>query len=205
MTNFFSKIFKNSDASSLSIVNAWAAFESWLSQHWPDGLKDLGPPATDEEIRILETTLGVSLPRDFVEFLRIHNGQKGSAGGLFDNSEFLSTTAIIEQWKVWKDLLDSGDFDGYKSEPEAGVRDDWWNSKWIPFTHNGSGDHYCLDLAPSTGGQEGQVITMWHDMGTRALEARSFKHWFAKYVDAVKAGKYVYSEDFGGLVDSDAA
>lgn len=56
------------------------AFELWLSQHWPDGLKDLGPPATDEEIRNLETTLGVSLPRDFVEFLRIHNGQKGSAG-----------------------------------------------------------------------------------------------------------------------------
>lgn len=205
MANFFSKIFKKSDATSLSIADAWAAFESWLSQHWPDGLKDLCPPATDEEIRNLETRLGVSLPSDFLEFLKIHNGQKGSAGGLFDNSEFLSTTAIIEQWKVWKDLLDSGDFNGYKSEPEAGVRDDWWNSKWIPFTHNGSGDHYCLDLAPSAVGQEGQIITMWHDMGTRAVEASSFKLWFAMYVDAVKAGKYVYSEDFGGLVDADFA
>jgi len=205
MANFFSKFFKGSPTTSSSIADTWTAFELWLNEYWPDGLKDLCPPATDDEIVNLETMLGVNLPYDFVVFLRIHNGQKGSAGGLFDNSEFLSTAAIIEQWKVWKDLLDSDDFEGYKSEPDAGVRDDWWNAKWIPFTHNGSGDHYCLDLAPGTDGQEGQVITMWHDMGTRAVKACSFTHWFAEYVDAVIAGKYVYSEDFGGLVDADFA
>ncbi|WP_207393349.1 SMI1/KNR4 family protein [Duganella aceris] len=205
MANFFSKFLKSSTTTASSISDTWLAFELWLRVHWPDGLKDLCPPATDDEIRSLETMLGAKLPHDYVEFLKVHNGQQGCAGGLFDNSEFLSTTEIIEQWKVWKDLLDSGDFEGYKSEPEAGVRDDWWNPKWIPFIHNGSGDHHCLDLAPGIDGQEGQVITMWHDMGTRAVEANSFKLWFAKYVDAVIAGKYVYSEDFGGLVDADFA
>lgn len=205
MANFFSKFFKSRPATSSSIADTWAAFEVWLGEHWPDGLKDLCPPATDDELRNLEAMLGASLPPDFVEFLKIHNGQKGSAGGLFDNSEFLSTTAIIEQWVVWKDLLESGEFEGIKSEPDAGVRDDWWNAKWIPFTHNGGGDHYCLDLAPSPAGKEGQVITMWHDMGTRGVEASTFKAWFTQYVDAVIAGKYIYSEDFGGLIDVDYA
>ena len=35
--------------------------------------------------------------------------------------------------------------------------------------------------------------------------ATGFKNWFAEYVDAIKAGKYVYSVDFGGLVDADFA
>ncbi|UUZ53684.1 SMI1/KNR4 family protein [Massilia sp. H-1] len=147
----------------------------------------------------------MSLPNNYVDFLKIHNGQRGSAGGLFDNSEFLSTTAILDQWKVWKELLDSGDFDGIKSEPDRGIRDDWWNSKWIPVTHNGGGDHYCLDLEPGPGGAEGQIITMWHDMAIRAIEARSFSDWFKKYVDAVLVSKYVYSEDFGGLIATDFA
>ena len=195
----------SSTGTSSSIAATWTAFESWLGEYWPDGLEDLSPPATDEEIINVEMALGARLPPDFVESLKIHNGQRGSAGGLFDNSELLSSAAIIDQWMVWKELLDAGDFAGIKSDPDAGVRDDWWNAKWIPFTHNGGGDHYCLDLAPGTNGQEGQVITMWHDMGTRVVAGTSFRHWFVKYVDAVVAGKYVYSEDFGGLINADFA
>lgn len=183
----------------------WKQFENWLSAHWPEGLAALNPPATDEEIGSLEEALGVKLPADFISCLKIHNGQSESAGGLFDNSEFLSTSAILDQWKVWKDLLDSGDFDGIESEPEEGIRSDWWNARWIPFTHNGGGDHYCIDLAPDAGGEVGQIITMWHDMGERELQEGSFDAWFRKYVSAVLAGEYTYSEDFGGLVHKDNA
>src|SRR6476660_10167222 len=134
----------------------WEKFESWLSTNWSDGLKDLNPPATEKEIAELESALGVSLPCDYVACLKVHNGQGNSAGGLFDNSEFLSTSAILDQWKVWKELLDSGEFNDYKSEPQEGIKDDWWNARWIPFTHNGGGDHYCIDLDPSARGSMGQ-------------------------------------------------
>lgn len=183
----------------------WQKFEAWLRVNWPDGLNDLNPPATDKEILALESLLCVSLPSDFVAFLKVHNGQKNMAGGLFDNSEFLSTSAIADQWRVWKELLNSGEFDTYKSTPQPGIKDAWWNAKWIPFTHNGGGDHYCIDLDPSVGGSPGQVITMWHDMDERANLAVSFAAWFDKYVDDVLAGKYVYSEDFGGLMNADYA
>jgi cell wall assembly regulator SMI1 len=179
----------------------WKKFEAWLETNWPDGLKDLNPPATAEEISALETALGVSLPADYVACLKTHNGQANTVGGLFDNTDFLSTSAIFDQWKVWKELLDSGTFDGNNSEPEPGIKDDWWNAKWIPFTYNGCGDHHCLDLAPAQGGRVGQVITMWHDMGERTLLADSFSSWFDAYVRDVIAGKYVYSDHFGGLTN----
>lgn len=186
-----------------SIAALWREFEAWLAVHWPEGYADLNPGATDEQLRALEATLGVTLPADIAECLRIHNGQKGMAGGLFDNSEFLSTEAIADQWNIWRELLESGEFNGLKSELSPGVRDDWWNRHWIPFTHNGGGDHYCLDLQPALGGTLGQVITMWHDMGERRIVAAGLHAWLAGYLANVRAGKIAYSEDFGGLVNND--
>ena len=186
-----------------SIPVLWQEFESWLAVHWPEGLADLNPGATDDQLRALEAKLGVALPAPFAACLKIHNGQQGGAGGLFDNSEFLSTDAIADQWEIWRDLYESGDFDGIASDPAPGVRNDWWNPKWIPITRNGGGDHYCLDLQPAAGGKAGQVITMWHDMDERRIVAPGFDAWFAAYVAAALGGKIAYSEDFGGLVNKD--
>lgn len=183
----------------------WKQFEDWLSIHWPDGLAALNPPATGEEIVSLERAIGARLPQDLVDCLKVHNGQSEMAGGLFDNAEFLSTDGMLRQWEIWKGLLDSGTFDGIESEPQDGIRRDWWNVLWIPFTHNGGGDHLCIDLAPGEGGQVGQVITMWHDMGERALQGASFEAWFRHYVSDVMAGRYSYSDDFGGLIHEDDA
>ena len=178
----------------------WAQFEGWLQEHWPEGLADLNPPATDAEIQALEGGLGVALPADFVACLQLHNGQANGVGGLFNGTDFLSSHAVLGEWKIWKELLDGGHFADIKSEPPAGVRDDWWNPRWIPFTYNGCGDHDCIDLDPAAGGQSGQVISMWHDMAERDIQAPSFQAWFADYVQAVLAGEYVYSADYGGLV-----
>jgi cell wall assembly regulator SMI1 len=187
------------------MIELWKQFEDWLSVHWPDGLAALNPSATNEEIYALEEALGTKLPPAFIDCLKVHNGQSDCAGGLLDNSEFLSTGAILDQWRIWKDLLDSGDFDGIESEPQAGIRSDWWHARWIPFTHNEGGDHYCVDLAPDVGGHAGQIVTMWHDMGERRIQAESFDVWFKEYVSAVVSGEYIYSEDFGGFVHKDYA
>lgn len=182
---------------------AWERFENWLKENWVKGFEDLNPPATDQEILALQETIGVQLPAEFVACLKVHNGQRNMAGGLFDNSNFLSTQAVIDDWQCWKDLLDSGVFKN-PSEPEAGVKDDWWNPKWIPFANNNS-DQYCIDLDPTDAGRLGQVITMWHDTSEREILAESFGSWFEQYVSAVLSGRYKYSEDFGGLIDADYA
>ena len=183
----------------------WDMFESWLAANWNEGLQHLNPPATDDEISELEKVLNVKLPDDYKACLKIHNGQDENVGGIFDNSEFLSTQAVIAQHSIWKQLEESGQFDEFKSNPELGIKNTWWNNHWIPFTHNGGGDHYCIDLDPTAEGKQGQIITMWHDMAERELVDTNFSVWFSNYVNDVLAGQYVYSEDFGGLIHIDYA
>ena len=67
----------------------WNQFENWLSTNWPDGLAALNPPATDHEIASLESALGVKLPQDFIECLKVHNGQSEMFGGVFDGQRVL--------------------------------------------------------------------------------------------------------------------
>lgn len=183
----------------------WTRFEAWLAENWPEGLADLNPPATDAQIDSLEKAIGAKLPDDYIACLKIHNGQDTMMAGVFGGSEFLSTEFVLDEWAVWKELIESGTFEGNQGVPDSGIKDNWWNPRWIPFTHNGGGDHFCLDLDPAKGGSPGQVITMWHDSGERAFIATNFTAWFTQYVDKVVAGKYVYSEDYGGLIDSEDA
>ena len=164
---------------------AWGKLESHLKTNNPELLEDLSPPATDAEIHELEYKLGVALPTDFVDCLKIHNGQKGASEWLFSGSEFLSSQRIMEEWTIWKNFLDNGDFDGNEIKPAIGIKPVWWGPKWIPFTYNGWGDHLCLDLDPASQGRTGQVITLWHDDGARNKKADSFAKWFTDFVFSV--------------------
>ena len=161
----------------------WERLEAWLKTNNSALLADLNPPASDADLQALEQQLAVKLPEDFVECLKVHNGQSGRADWLFSGSEFLSSQRILDEWAIWKDLLDGGDFDGAEAEPGAGIQPVWWSPKWIPFTYNGAGDHLCLDLDPASGGRAGQVIALWHDDGARKKTADSFAQWFAEFVD----------------------
>lgn len=184
----------------------WGRFEMWLAENWPQGLEELNPPASDEQIAALEQALGLKLPADYLACLKIHNGQRTNfGGGLFEGSEFLSSDQILDQWKIWKELLDDGDFEVAESEPASGIGNDWWNAGWIPFTHDGGGNHLCIDLAPTVTGHTGQVISMWHDSAERELLAPSFNAWFEAYVNAVCAGEYVYSDEYDGIVTREDA
>jgi cell wall assembly regulator SMI1 len=194
-----------SDAAVASVQDTWSRFEHWLRANWPKGLARLKSPATDDQVAALEAALGVRLPADYVASLKCHDGQVAGSQWLFPHGELLSTSEVLGQWTVWRELLDDGEFEDGGSDPQAGIRGDWWNPQWIPFTHNGGGDHLCLDLDPAAGGCVGQVITMWHDMAEREREGDGFAPWFARYVDDVLAGKVVYSEKSGGMVAIDPA
>ena len=178
-------------------------FKQWLKLNYEEGFEDLNPPATDEEIQSLKIALDFDLPKDLIDILKIHNGQKGDAGYLFDGQEFLSSNRIISEWKVWKDLLDNGSFNGSYSEPQEGIKNDWWNKKWIPYTHNGSGDHYCIDMDPSENGTSGQIITMWHDDDQRDLLSSSLSEWFKSYVEGLYSGQYIYTDEYESIMNKE--
>lgn len=177
-------------------------FKQWLSLNYSDGLIDLNPPATDYEIEELTKILGVELPNDFLDVLRIHNGQKGESAWLFDSQEFLSTHRIIEEFNTWKNLLDT-QLQGKSSTPDEGVKNDWWNTNWIPFTSDGCADHYCLDLSPTDAGIKGQIITLWYESSEREVVAPSFSLWFEEYVNQLYSGELLYSEEYNSIVYKD--
>lgn len=173
------------------MATLWQRVEAVLKSKHPERYEALGTGATDPELGKLERTLGVVLPEDFKASLRLHNG---SGNDLLRGWELLSTARIAEEWKVWKDLYDEGDFEDAESDPDKGVHKHWWHPLWIPVTSNWSGDHQCLDLDPAPGGKRGQVINMWHDNAPRELQGGSFEEWFGRFVTDLEAGR-AYPDD----------
>jgi len=155
----------------------WAAFEAYLRDHAPALLADLNPPASEKTLHSLQQQLGAALPEDFLDFLRGHDGQKGLADPLFGDYEFLSSDRILDAWEFWRKQSEGSDFSHEDAAPSTGVQANWWNTKWIPFAANGSGDYLCLDLAPTEGGSVGQIIGVWHDDGARKVKGKSFSAW----------------------------
>jgi cell wall assembly regulator SMI1 len=164
-----------------------------LDPSLPGELNDEG--ITDEMITSLEQKIDHTLPLDFLEFYRLMNGEK-NGGYVFDYEELLTFDRILDEWTVWKDLAEGEEFADDTSDPEAGIRNDWYNVNWIPFTYNGSGDHLCLDLDPAPGGKYGQVIRMWHDDAVRTLEYASFTEWLTAYIEDLKAGEFVFEDGY---------
>lgn len=183
----------------------WVQIESWMGANAPDALDLLQPGASDAQITELEDVLSIQLPEDVKSSYRIHNGQSGY-GWLINGREFLSLERIQDEWQVWKELLDSGTFQTEEgqdqgSEPEPGICNVWWSSKWIPLTYDGSGNHDCLDLSPAEGGTVGQIITMWHDDADRRIVAPSFRAWLTQYAEGLASGRFIFSEAYNAIVN----
>ncbi|MEH2106583.1 SMI1/KNR4 family protein [Nostoc sp.] len=184
----------------------WTRIEFWLKANTPQVLDTLNPGASESQIKAVEDALLIQFPDDVKSSYRIHNGQSGYNYGLINGREFLSLERIQDEWQVWKELLDAGNFDGCESQPEPGIGicTDWWSPLWIPLTYDGAGNHDCLDLAPAKGGKVGQIIQMWHDDGERYLVASSFQNWLEEYATGLESGQYVvFSNKDGGIVKAD--
>lgn len=180
----------------------WNRLEAWLEANAQEVLHGLNPPATREQIATAEAELGISFPPDVVETFLIHNGQVFNSPWLLDGWEFMSLERVVDEWGVWKGLLDGGDFDGegISSNSDGHTVTDWWHPRWIPLTYDGAGDHHCLDLAPGPLGKVGQIIQMWHDDDSRPLIAPSYREWLSRLVSDFEAGHYAMSAEYGGIV-----
>jgi cell wall assembly regulator SMI1 len=182
----------------------WTRIEAWLRAQVPSGADVLSPVAAEEEIAATERFLGVSFPEDVRASFRLHDGQAGGPWPVW-GCELLSLGRIREEWTAWKELLDRGMFENSRSCSDGRVVEDWWHAGWVPLTHDGSGNHYCLDLNPGPTGRAGQIIQMWHDDPGRPVVAPSYRAWLAAFADALEAGEYVYSKQYVGLVPREDA
>jgi cell wall assembly regulator SMI1 len=176
----------------------WDRIEAWLRANAPTVFELLRPGAYAEAIAETERALGVTFPDDVRASYRIHDGAEST--GFIEGWELLSLERIRDEWVAWKDLLDRGTFAEARSQSDGRTLTDWWNPAWIPLTYSGSGDHHSLDLSPGLKGKRGQIIIMYHDDDSRPVVSGSFADWLSAYADDLESGRYVYSEDYGGLV-----
>ncbi len=177
----------------------WSRIEAWLDVHVPGGAGILAPGASDAEIAATEQFLGVTFPEAVRASFQRHNGQ-ASGPWLLEGWELLSLGRIREEWRCWKDLLERGAFRDFRSATDGRTVEDWWHPAWIPLTYDGAGDHHCLDLHPGPQGYVGQIIMMWHDDDARGVAAPDYPSWLAMFAAALEAGRFVYSDQYVGLV-----
>lgn len=177
-------------------------FEDWLDKHANHLLDDLNEGvASEEAFGPIERMMGLDLPADFKEFYRLHDGQfSESEDRLFGVEELYSVERMLEEQSKLKKRFYDGEFDDLDSEPEAGIRSEWFNPFWLPVTGDGKGNYYCIDFAPTKDGQIGQVIRVQMGDPKRKIAASSFREWLEAYIEALERGAYVYSEKWGGMV-----
>lgn len=180
------------------IKATWDRIHTWLAKNAPVVRASLRPPATRQQIQDAEKALGVRFPDEVRQCYLIHDGQdpdhRGYPPAFLHGWEWLRLERIVDEYNVWKDLVEGGDFEDAASEPDIGVSEQWYDLGWIPLTYSGAGDHHCLDLAPGPGGQVGQIIEMWHDMAARPIVAASFDAWLKEFADELEAGAYHVTE-----------
>lgn len=174
----------------------WKRIESWLKQNAPDHLSDLQPGATDPDIKKAEQALSCELPGDVKESYRTHDGMRGGMGPLVAGWSLLSLAMIVKEWKGLKKVSDAGTFEGMNGSPDAKIKADWWNPRWIPVASNSSGDFLCVDLDPQRGGKSGQVISFLHADPARKLVAKDFKSWLTEFAADLEAGKYKVEDEW---------
>jgi cell wall assembly regulator SMI1/predicted DNA-binding WGR domain protein len=156
----------------------------------------LAKGASAKEIKAAEKALGLTLPEEVVAFYRRHDGSEDEPA--VEGRELLSLSRIVDEWKIWKDLLDQGTFEANDhGRPDPGVQKRWWIPEWVPVTYDGAGNHHVLDLAPAAGGTHGQILSFWHDDDERTVVAKSFLSWLE--------GAAWADDQTGGRVDANEA
>lgn len=168
-----------------------ARLDAWYDAHlWRDRYV-FNPPATDDELNAFENMIGLRLPRSYRQLYRWHDGENDDRWGHFYGLPLLPLHQAEFQWKAWNDVL--ADFGGNRYEirggawPDGAVDPSYINPRWIPLTHDGSGNHIGMDFDPWPRGRVGQIILFGRDEEVKVVLAESlgkFLEWVASLLES---------------------
>jgi len=191
-----------------NIIESWSRISKWLEANASDVAKRLPGPAEEHDIEAVEEKIGLAFPEDLKASYLVQNGVEYGEDELnivvgpydeYNDMAFclLPIEQIADEWQVWKDLNDVGEFEGETGEPDNEIVDDWWSNGWIPIAGDGGGDFICIDMNPANGGTVGQVIYAPHDAPERSLLASSWSEYLQNLADEMERGNLEYDEDNG--------
>lgn len=174
-----------------TIADSWKLIAAALRVRPTSASAVLPAGASLDAVRRVETEVGVALPEDMRESYVLHNGSNGlwicEQGFLMPlmatGEGLLGSYGVLDLWRAMSEVGE--EMSRERSSPSGPIRDDYWNRLWIPVTENECGDFVCVDLAPRTGGQHGQVIDWNHEQGATRVLAGSFGQWLVGLADNI--------------------
>lgn len=165
-----------------------------LGSHFGSFLRQ---PASIEEIEGLERTLGISLPTDLRRLYELHNGELDGEPGLFFGMSFLPLSGVLSEWQSCSALAGDramNDVPFYAVPPET-IKDQYINSKWIPFAADFDSNFLAVDLDPGPNGTYGQVINFGIKENTRHVVAHSVEDLIEFISKTLQEGPYTIDEE----------
>jgi cell wall assembly regulator SMI1 len=185
-------------------------YREWLRTHVPLAYENLAPPASEADLRELESGIGFILPDDVRSILGENNGQKvvpftsehEHAVPCIPTLIFLSTSEIKKRWNFWAEIrqeeddLDSLQEIGDVFPGASGLIKPLYTSPgWIPLWADPMAQDYIgIDLDPDTGGKRGQIINFGRNEEQHFLCAPDFQSLLLILLDEVKSGRWPASE-----------
>lgn len=156
------------------------------------------PPAGDVEIAQVEQAMNISFPDELKQLYHTHNGESRNGPGLFFGLQFLSLDEMLSEWRIWSDLQEEyADMGDHYSIPSGWVKEQYINRNWIPFCHDGGGNHLGIDLDPDEHGVVGQVINFGRDEETKFVIARHLGEFIHFMRDTLREGNYTVEQEEG--------
>jgi cell wall assembly regulator SMI1 len=168
-----------------------ARLDAWYAAHLAPETYRFNPPATAAQLDAFEHLIGLEVPRAYRQLYLWHDGEEDDRWGHIYGLPLLPLDQAAAQWKAWTDTLAEFGGDRYAipggAWPEGAVDPAYINPRWIPLTHDGSGNHIGLDFDPWPGGRVGQVILFGRDEDVKAVLAESlgkFLEWIAGLLES---------------------
>lgn len=163
-----------------------ARLDAWVAREVPLHHATLRPGVTDAALDAFEARQGVTLPPTLRALYRWHDG-----GNLF-GLEFLSLERLAADRGLYADVAADHmtDLDEVVvSHPPGAIRPLYVTGDWLPFLHDGGGNHVALDLYPGPAGRVGQVITVGPDESDRYVLAPDLDTFLREYLRRLEAGR----------------
>lgn len=173
------------------IAPVLARLDAWYATHLLRDEYRFNPPAMDADVDEFEKLIGLKLPISYRQLYRWHDGENDDRWGHIYGLPLLPLKQAAFQWEAWNRVL--SDFAGNRYEipggawPADAVDPAYINPRWIPLTHDGSGNHIGLDFDPWPNGRVGQVIIFGRDEDVKAVLAESlgkFLEWIAGLLES---------------------
>lgn len=186
------------------IAQVLARLDAWYAANLTDDEYRFNPPATETQIGAFEREVGLSMPRAYRQLYLWHDGEDDDRWGHIYGLPLLPLEQASAEWTAWNRVL--ADFGGDRHQipgagwPEGAVDPAYINPRWIPLTHDGSGNHIGLDFDPWPAGRIGQVILYGRDEDVKAVLAPSLGAFLEWIAGLLESGNFRLAADPGEQV-----